>query len=120
MIIYNAVLHGRTLEIYDSFHQYIVHVIFDLEKLRLWTIMICQHPSLTAVPGDTKIVMVKSVGWTPMESSGFNSPPPGQNGHYFAHGIFRCIFVNEKFFILMKISLKFVPKGTINTNPALV
>ena len=35
--------------------------------------------------------------------------------------IFRCIFVNEKFCILMiKISLKFVPKGPIDNNPALV
>ena len=40
-----------------------------------------------------------------------NSSPPGQNGHHFADNIFRCIFVNENFCILIKISLKFVPKG---------
>ena len=34
--------------------------------------------------------------------------------------IFRCIFVNEKFCILIKISLNFVPKGPIDINPALV
>ena len=34
--------------------------------------------------------------------------------------IFRYIFVNEKFPILIKISLKFVPKGPIDNNPALV
>ena len=34
--------------------------------------------------------------------------------------IFRCIFVNEKFSILIKISLKFVPKGQIDNNPVLV
>ena len=34
--------------------------------------------------------------------------------------IFRCIFMNEKFFIFIKISLKFVPKGHIDNNPALV
>ena len=45
---------------------------------------------------------------------------PGQNGRRFADDIFRCIFVNEKFCILMKISLKFVPKGPIDNNPALV
>ena len=33
---------------------------------------------------------------------------------------FRCTFVNETFFILTKISLKFVPKGPIDNNPALV
>ena len=35
--------------------------------------------------------------------------PAGQNGRHFANDIFRCIFVNEKFDILNKISLKFVP-----------
>ena len=37
--------------------------------------------------------------------------PPGQNGRHFTDNIFKCIFVNEKCFILIKISLKFVPKG---------
>ena len=37
-----------------------------------------------------------------------------------ADDIFRCIFVNEKFCILIEISLKFVPKGPIDNNPALV
>ena len=49
-----------------------------------------------------------------------NSSPPGQNGRHFADDIFRCIFVNENFYILVKISLKFVPKGPIDNNPALV
>ena len=49
-----------------------------------------------------------------------NSSPPGQNGHHFADDIFKCIFVNEKFCILIEISLKFVPKGLIDNNPALV
>ena len=34
--------------------------------------------------------------------------------------IFKCIFVNEKFCILIKISLKFVPKGPFDNNPPLV
>ena len=34
--------------------------------------------------------------------------------------IFRCIFVNEKFCILIQISLKFVPKGPIDNNSVLV
>ena len=34
--------------------------------------------------------------------------------------IFRCIFVNEKCYILNEISLKFVPKGPIDNNAALV
>ena len=31
-----------------------------------------------------------------------------------------CIFVNEKFYILIKFSLKFVPKGPIDNNPVFV
>ena len=49
-----------------------------------------------------------------------NSSSPGQNGHHFTDDIFRCIFVNEKFSILFKISPKFVPKGQIDNNQALV
>ena len=48
-----------------------------------------------------------------------NSSPPGQNGCHFTDDNFRCIFVNENFF-LIKISLKFVPKGPIDNDPALV
>ena len=47
-------------------------------------------------------------------------PTPGQNARHFADDLFRCIFVNEKVCILIKISLKFVPMGPVNNNPALV
>ena len=49
-----------------------------------------------------------------------NSSPPGQNGRHFTKDIFICIFVNEMFCILIKISLKFVPKGPMDNNPALI
>ena len=49
-----------------------------------------------------------------------NTTSHGQGGRHFADGIFRCIFVNEKFYILFEISLKFVPKGPIDNNPSLV
>ena len=52
--------------------------------------------------------------------SGFNPSPLGQNGRRFADDVFRCIFVNEKFCILLKISLKYIPKGPIDNNPAVV
>ena len=38
----------------------------------------------------------------------------------FTDDIFKYIFVNEKFCILIKISLKFVPKGPIDNKTALV
>ena len=43
-----------------------------------------------------------------------------QNGCDFTDNIFKCIFVNENVSILIKISLKFVPKGPIDNIPALV
>ena len=49
-----------------------------------------------------------------------NTLRPRQNGRHFADDIFKCIFVNEYVWIPIKILLKFVPTGPINTIPALV
>ena len=46
-----------------------------------------------------------------------HSSPSVQNGRHF---IFKCIFMNEKLYILIRISLNFVPKGPIDNNTALV
>ena len=40
--------------------------------------------------------------------------------NYFLSYIFICIFVNEKFCILIRITLKFVPKGLFDNMSALV
>ena len=50
----------------------------------------------------------------------FNILRPGQNGRHFADDIFKRIFLNENIWITIKISLKFVPKGSMNNIPALV
>ena len=48
-------------------------------------------------------------------------PPPTQkNGLYFTDDIFKYIFMDEMFCILIQISLAFVPNGPIDNNPALV
>ena len=49
-----------------------------------------------------------------------NTLRPRQNGRLFADNIFTCIFLNEKVWISINISLTFVPKGQINNIPALV
>ena len=46
--------------------------------------------------------------------------PRNKMAAILADGIFRCILVNDEFCILIKISLKFVPKGPIDINQALV
>ena len=45
---------------------------------------------------------------------------PRQNGYHFADDNFKCIFVNEKIWIPIEISLKFVLKGPFNNIPAIV
>ena len=50
----------------------------------------------------------------------FNTLRPRQNGRHFADDSFKCIFLNENVWILLQISLKFVPMGSINTFPSLV
>ena len=45
---------------------------------------------------------------------------PRQNGRHFADDTFKYIFLNENVIISAKISLKFVPKGSINNIPTLV
>ena len=49
-----------------------------------------------------------------------NTLRPRQNGRRFADDTFKPIFLNENVRISIDISLKFVPKGPINNNPALV
>ena len=49
------------------------------------------------------------------DSMNLNTLRPGQNGRHL-----KCIFLNENIWIPIKISLKFVPKGSINNIPALV
>ena len=50
----------------------------------------------------------------------FNTLRPRQNGRRFADDTLKRIFLNENVRISIKISLKFLPKGPNNNNPALV
>ena len=50
----------------------------------------------------------------------YNTLRPRQNGRHFADDIFKRIFLSENILIPIKISLKFVPRGSINNIPALV
>ena len=49
-----------------------------------------------------------------------NTLRPRQNDRRFADDIFKRIFLNENVRIAIEISMKFVPNGRINNNPALV
>ena len=69
----------------------------------LWYLLILQR-----VPGECVDILP------------YNTLRPRQNGRHFPDDIFKCIFVNENVWTLIKISLKVVPKGPINKIPALV
>ena len=61
----------------------------------------------------------KSIATTP-RCQWVNTLRPGQHGRHFAEDIFKCIFLNEKVWISIKISFHFVHKGRIDNIPALV
>ena len=48
-----------------------------------------------------------------------NTLRPRKNGRHFADDMFKCIFLNVNVWIPIEISLTFVPKGSLNNNPAL-
>ena len=81
------------------------------------TLNICQHPlchySWSSLKQDSILFKVPCYHI-------FNTLRPRQNGRHFADNIFKCILVNENVRIVIKISLKFVPKDPINYIPALV
>ena len=62
--------------------------------------------------------MSRVSGW--MWSSYVNTLRPRQNGRRFADDTFKRIFLSENVRILIKISLKFVPRGPINNISTLV
>ena len=81
----------------------------------------------------TLLILVKEINTCPskdqMPLSGLlvlnfhqsiNTLRPRQNGGRVAEDTFKRIFLNENVRISLKISLKIVPKGPINNNPALV
>ena len=54
------------------------------------------------------------------QNSFLNSPRPGQNDRHFVDDIFKCIFTNRRFWISIRIPLKFVPRGPLDNTSALV
>ena len=49
-----------------------------------------------------------------------NTLRPRQDGRHFADDIFMCIFFKDNCCIMNKFSLKYILKGPIDNNPALV
>ena len=49
-----------------------------------------------------------------------NPSLPWQNGRHFAHGIFKCIFINDKLYTSIRILRKLVSEGPIDNGSVLV
>ena len=85
----------------------------------MWVILCCSDCS----PLGEKSLWngtIEHHGKPPVTLLYINSLRPRQNGRHFADDVFKCIFLNENVWILLKISRKFVPKGPINNIPSLV
>ena len=65
-------------------------------------------------------ITVRNMGKRDIYEIFINTLRPRQNGRHFPDDFLKCIFLNENVWILVKIPLKFVPKGPINNIPALV
>ena len=68
--------------------------------------------------GRVRVLVCHPVIFTAQEEITLNTLRPRQNGRRFADDTFKRILLNVR--ISIKISLKFVPNGPINNNPALV
>ena len=60
----------------------------------------------------------KQIRYLRMETQ-VNTPRPRQDGRHFPDDIYKCVFLNKNVTISIKISLKFVPKTSINNIQAL-
>ena len=58
--------------------------------------------------------------WYHVAQQWLNTLRSEQNGCHWAHDIFSCIFLNKNACVMIKISLKFIPKGSIDSKSALV
>ena len=81
-----------------------------------------KHPSTVFSSSRTKwqFNVVRHNGSSVWQSNKLNTLRPRQDGRHFPDDIFKRIFFNENVWIPIEISLKFVPKGSINNIPSLV
>ena len=94
----------------------------DMEPYKCHILKTCRKIKRNPISSRIKFLKCKPILLltVPADVLALNSYPLVQNGRPFEDDIFSYIFVKEKFCILIKISPKFVAKGTIDNNPALV
>ena len=88
------------------------------ENVRIFTVIIV--PADVLAPFRIRVVIWWTVGQDTHAGYILTHLSLDKMAADLADDIFRCSFVNEKFCIWIKISVKFVPKSPIDNNPALV
>ena len=113
-------VHGQCLiTIITAIHS--SHKYLDATNLNTWLIPMGDH--YIVLPQRGSCMLGGFTAWAsfkPIHAGSFNKLRPRQNVCYFPDDIFKCLFLNEKVWLSIKISLKFVPWGPINNIPALV
>ena len=99
----------------DKARHHIASVRLDKKGVPLfWKILYLLH--LSMIENGHRFYII----WKQFSMINVNTLRSRQHGCHFADNTFKSIFLNENVIILIKISLKFVPKGLINNIPALV
>ena len=80
----------------------------------------CYNPWLVCDKPPRAPVSVKRVYSPGLSTTTINTLRPRQNGCHFPNNIFQWISLNENVWIAIKISMKFVPRGSIDNILALV
>ena len=113
------------LHLFD--HKEILHIprqhsCLGMCKISLWLDQFSLNTSEDKFHQIPNSIELSSAGWMLglWRQLTFNTMRPRQNGRHFSDDIFKCVFLNEKLWIAIRISLKFVPKDPINNIPALV
>ena len=137
-LIINWTLSNKLLTIkfeskYNNFHSREIHKCCLQNVSHFVVASMCYCMTLTCQQGrhiTACIIMVMDERWKSGQVNRWmqvtriairvHSSPPRQNGRYFPDDIFRWIFMNENYCILIRISLKLVPKVPIDNNPVLV
>ena len=98
------------------------HILMRYDLTKYWSTMI----RVTALHGQMGSHYLNQC-WTSyitlyivFRGQSVNTLRARQNGRHFANGIFKCIFLNENFWSLNKISVKYVAWGLIKDMTALL
>ena len=103
--------HSKHQYIFNAYHAYhLKSIMLYQPHINLAPVLTSRWVKQLSINLSLFVARQKSLTHLPLE----------KNGRRFADDIFECIFMTEKLCILIRISLKFVPKCLIDNIPASV